>query len=117
MLGVEEDDGELFVLAETTTARDFCRECGVRAGSKGRARVEVRDIPSAGRPVRLVWRKRRWRGEQEACPARSWSETHDAVRPRALTKRARAWAVEPGWAPGPHRRVGGGASSAWAGTP
>lgn len=95
VLAVDEDDGELFVLIETDVGREFCRTCGVRAGSKGRARVQVRDIPSSGRPVRLVWRKRRWRCEQPACPTGSWTETHDAVRPWAvLTERARMWACE-----------------------
>ncbi len=95
VLAADEDDGELFVLVESTADRAFCRACGVRAVSKGRARVQVRDVPAGGRPVRLVWLKRRWRCEEPECPVRSWTETHDQVRARAvLTERARRWAVE-----------------------
>jgi transposase len=85
---------ELVLLVETTTDRDVCRSCGVRAGSKGRARTTVRDVPIGGRPTVLVWKKRIWRCEQPECDAGSWRETTSAIRPRAvLTERARAWAV------------------------
>jgi transposase len=85
---------ELVLLVETTTDRDVCRTCGVRASSKGRARTTVRDVPIAGRPTVLVWRKRIWRCEQPECDGGSWRETTSVVRPRAvLTERARAWAV------------------------
>jgi transposase len=88
---------ELVLLVETTTDRDVCRSCGVRAGSKGRARTTVRDVPIAGRPTVLVWRKRIWRCEQPECDAGSWRETTSVVRSRAvLTERARAWARAPG---------------------
>ncbi len=90
VLSAMEHDGELVVLVETTADRDWCRACGVRAVSKGRVRTELRDLPSGGRPVRLVWKKRIWRCEQAACEAGSWRETADAILPRAsLTERAR----------------------------
>jgi transposase len=94
LLAATEHGHELVLLVETTTDRDFCRACGVRAGSKGRARTPVRDVPIAGRPTVLVWKKRIWRCEQSECEAGSWREQADAIRPRAvLTERARAWAV------------------------
>jgi transposase len=94
LLAATEHGAELVLLVETTADRDFCRDCGVRAGSKGRARTIIRDVPIAGRPTVLVWRKRIWRCEQPECPAGSWRETSTAIRPRAvLTERARAWAV------------------------
>ncbi|MBA2731230.1 MAG: transposase family protein [Euzebyaceae bacterium] len=46
---------------ETATKQAWCRRCGVRAVSKGRCVVVVRDVDAFGRRVRLVWRKRRWR--------------------------------------------------------
>ncbi|HEX2027089.1 MAG TPA: hypothetical protein VHF25_03740 [Nitriliruptorales bacterium] len=46
---------ELVLLVETVADRAFCRECGVRAGSKGRARTLVREVPMGDRPVVLVW--------------------------------------------------------------
>jgi hypothetical protein len=41
----------------------------------------VRDVPSAGRAVLLVWSKRIWRCPEPACPARTWSETSEQIRP------------------------------------
>lgn len=94
LLAATEHGHELVLLVETTVDRDVCRTCGVRAGSKGRARTMVRDVPIAGRPTALVWTKRIWRCEQPACDTGSWRETSPAIRSRAvLTERARAWAV------------------------
>ncbi len=88
------DEHELVVLVETSADRAFCRDCGVQAVSKGRARTLVRDVPIGDRPVVLSWKKRIWRCEQPACPAGSWRETSTQIRPRAvLTERARRWAT------------------------
>lgn len=85
---------ERVVLVETDAARGWCCDCGARAGSKGRASVQVRDLPAGGKDVRLVWRKRIWRCEHQACPVGSWRERHPAIRPRAvLTQRARVEAA------------------------
>jgi transposase len=91
VLDAGEVDGELELSVETTAERDWCRRCGVRAVSKDRPTVVVRDVDAFDRPVRLRWRKRRWRCSEAACEARTWTERIDAVRPRmALTERARA---------------------------
>ena len=55
-----EEAGELFISVETTADVVGCGSCGVRAVGHGRSVVQVRDLPSGGRPVRLIWRKRRW---------------------------------------------------------
>ena len=98
MLGIDgvrvldacEVDGEIELTVETTTDRDWCRACGVRAHSKGRAVVVVRDVDAFGRRARLGWRKRRWRCPEPACPAGSWTQRHPAVGARmVLTERAR----------------------------
>lgn len=95
VLAAVEDGAELVLLVETTADRDWCRDCGVRASSKGRARTQLRDLPAGGRPVRLVWRKRIWRCEQVQCPASSWREGSDAIAPRAsMTERARREACQ-----------------------
>ena len=62
----------------------------VRAVGHGRRRVEVRDLPIAGRPVRLVWAKRIWRCPDRGCTTATWSE-HDAQIGSwaSLTARAR----------------------------
>lgn len=41
-----------------------CPVCGVVAVSKGRRTVELVDAPAIESPVRLRWRKRRWRCPQ-----------------------------------------------------
>jgi transposase len=94
VLTAAEVGGELEVLVETTQTVTGCRRCGVLAAAHGRREHLVRDIPSAGRPVLLVWSKRLWRCAEPLCPVRTWSETHPQVRARAtLTERARQWAA------------------------
>lgn len=51
-------------------------------------------MPTGGRPVTVVWVKRIWRCVQHGCPTSTWTETAEAIRPRAgWTERARreAW--------------------------
>ena len=87
----DDDSGEWFLAIETTEDRAWCEACAVRAIGHGRRRVVVRDLPMAGRPVRLVWAKRLWRCIEATCPVRTWSEEVDEIAPRAvLTERARA---------------------------
>lgn len=95
VLAAGEYGGELELLVETSESVTGCPRCGVVAVAHGRREHLVRDIPSAGRPVLLVWRKRLWRCAEPACPQRTWSERHPQVAPRAaLTERARRWACE-----------------------
>ena len=85
-----EDDGEVWILVETPTSVTACGRCGRRAESKGRRRTKVRDLEAGGRPVVLVWDKRRWRCPDADCDVGTWTEQVDAIAPRAvLTERAR----------------------------
>ena len=45
--------GEIELTIETTADRAWCRSCGVRALSKGRSIVVVRDVDAFGRRVQL----------------------------------------------------------------
>lgn len=84
-------DGEWWVKIETTAVVVGCAACGARAVGHGRRLIQVRDLPVADRPVRLVWAKRIWRCPEPACAVLSWSEESDEIAPRAvLTERARA---------------------------
>jgi transposase len=84
------EDGEWWILVETTADLVGCASCGTRAVGHGRRRVQVRDLPIAGRPVRLVWAKRVWRCPDPDCATATWSETSELIAPRAsLTLRAR----------------------------
>jgi transposase len=95
VLAAGEYGGELELLVETSQTVTGCPGCGVVATPHGRRDHLVRDIPSAGRPVLLVWRKRIWRCEEPRCPKRTWTEAIPLIRARAaLTERARRWACQ-----------------------
>ncbi len=95
VLAAGEYGGELELLVETTETVTGCTGCGVVATPHGRRDHLVRDIPSAGRPVLLVWRKRLWRCDEPLCTKRTWSESTAVIgRRAALTERARRWACE-----------------------
>jgi transposase len=95
VLAAAEYGGEFELLVETTESVTGCPRCGVVAAAHGRRDHLVRDIPSAGRPVLLVWRKRIWRCDEPRCSTRTWTETTPVIRPRAaLTERARRWACQ-----------------------
>ena len=91
LLAAVEVDGELHQLVETSAVFVACPDCGTRAVSKGRRKVPVRDLPSGGRRVVVVWWKRIWRCPDADCEVGSWTERSEAIAPRAsLTERARA---------------------------
>ena len=87
VLSQTEEDGEVWVLGETTADVVGCPSCGVRATGHGRSVVQVRDLPFGGRPVRLVWRKRRWLCTDADCEAKSFTEEMPAIE-GSLTARA-----------------------------
>ena len=67
LLAATGEDGELLMLVETDATVVGCWGCGVRARSKGRRRVKVRDLPVGGRLTVLVWSKRVWRCREAGC--------------------------------------------------
>jgi transposase len=80
---------EVVVVVETSDDSVGCVECGLRAEDQDHADVEVRDSACFGRPVRLVWRKRRWRCVEPECEATTWTECSSVVSSRqVLTRRA-----------------------------
>ena len=86
VLSMTEEDGEIFVLVETT-ARLGCPGCGSVAVGHGRSVVQVRDLPIGGRPVRLVWKKRRGLCRDPDCGVRTFTETSELIE-GSLTRRA-----------------------------
>ena len=72
-----------------------CGGCGGLVWSKGERSVELVDLPAFGRPVRLVWHKRRWRCPRSGCAAGSFSEQDCAIAPERalLTAPRRPWAT------------------------
>src|SRR4051794_36307976 len=95
VLAAADAGGEVEVLVETAPQPVACADCGTLATAKDRRPVWVRDLPVGGRPVVICWVKRVWCCREQACSARTWTETHEAIAPRAtLTERARQWAFE-----------------------
>jgi len=89
VLEAQQQEVELVRVVETTPVLTGCPECGVVASGHDRMRVAYRDLPAFGRPVRLVWVKRRFRCEEELCEASTWTETSPFLASRCLlTRRA-----------------------------
>ena len=85
-------EGEWWLYVETPADLVGCARCGVRAVGHGRRRTLVRDLAVSGRPVVLVWAKRRWRCPDPDCAMGSWVEQIDAIGPRAARGALRGWA-------------------------
>jgi transposase len=84
----------LRLVVETGVAETGCPGCGVIAEARGRRLRQLHDVPAFGAPVTLVWRQRRYRCAEQACPVRGFGEAHELAGPRAkLTGRAAWWAV------------------------
>jgi transposase len=66
VLAVERE--RLTVTVESAPEVMGCRACGVLGHGHGRVVVSLVDAPAKGRPVRSVWRKRRWVCLEPACP-------------------------------------------------
>ena len=94
--GVEDPPGgPLVVHIGCRGARPTCGGCGGAVWSKGSEPVGLVDLPAFGRPVRLIWRKRRWRCPTATCGVGSFTEVAERIAPpRAkLTTRAGRWAT------------------------
>ena len=104
MTAVDRDEaGSMTVWAESAPTVIGCPACGVVAHSRGRRHVALLDAPCAGRPVRVVWRKRIWRCAEFLCPVGAFTEQNaEVAAPRALLTRRACW-----WAIGQLRREHG----------
>jgi transposase len=95
VLAAADAGGELEIMIETPAGLVGCPGCGAVARPKDRRPTWVADLPIGGRPVVLCWVKRIWCCPYEQCAMRTWTETHEAIAPRAvLTERAAAGAVD-----------------------
>ena len=63
-----DDGGRLVVAVESEPTVMGCPACGVVAHGHGRVAVTLVDAPAMGRPVRILWRKRRWVCPDPGCP-------------------------------------------------
>jgi transposase len=84
----------LRLVVESPPVEVGCPVCAVIAEGRGRRLRRLHDIPAFGSPVELVWRQRRYRCIEQACPVDGFSEDHDlAVARSKLTVRAAWWAI------------------------
>ena len=82
--------------AQRKAARQPCANClSANNRVKDRRVVMVRDMPIAGMPARLRWRRRVFECRYVLCPNKTFTEGTTRSAPRAvLTDRARQWAFE-----------------------
>jgi transposase len=86
----EQHRGHLRAVARRMLGSTAEADDAVAARLHDRRPTWVRDLPTGGRPVTLVWVKRVWRCMEPRCPVSTWTETSEAIRPRACwTERAR----------------------------
>ena len=82
---VERDEGGgLVVAVESEPTVMGCPACGVVAHGHGRVAVTLVDAPAMGRPVRILWRKRRWVCPDPGCPVEDVRGAGRARRRSAL---------------------------------
>ena len=81
VLGVDDDPAEPLALHVRTRRRPACGGCGGTVWSKGTNPVRLVDLPAFGRPVRLVWHKRRWRCPAASCEVASFTEVAEQIAP------------------------------------
>ena len=92
--GVDDEAGEpLRLHVRRRAERPDCVACGGSLWSDGERAVELVDLPAFGRPVLLVWHKRRWRCGASECSAGTVTEQDPEIGPprERLTTRAGRW--------------------------
>ncbi len=96
VLGVEDAGAVLGVHVRLRVPRPCCGGCGGVVWSDGERLVRLVDLPVFGRPVRLVWHKRRWRCPDAACSAGTVVEQSGLIAPpRArLSTRCGRWVTQ-----------------------
>ena len=75
--------------------RPCCAGCGGPVWVHGTSKVKMADLPVFGRPVRLVWNKRRWRCPHGSCAVGTFTDQEPAIAPPRgrVTARAARWAT------------------------
>ena len=91
VVGVDDVPGKpLRVHISKKQARPLCEGCAGGVWAHGVRKVPLVDLPAFGRPVRLVWHKRRWKCPDSACGVKTFTEQDPALAPSraVLTTRA-----------------------------
>ena len=88
--GVEDRRGGPLVIGIELESRRGCGGCGGPVWAHGSSKVRLVDLPAFGRPVRLVWRKRRWRCPDGSCQVRTFTDQEPSVAPPRARMTGRA---------------------------
>ena len=83
--------GQVEIVIEMRSREAACPACGVLSGRvRDRPLCRVKDLTASGQRVELWWRKRRLVCVEVLCRRRSFTQTSEAIRPRArVTERLR----------------------------
>ena len=103
----DEGGGPLRVHVRCRAARPPCGGCGGLLWSDGERAVVLVDLPAFGRPVRLVWRKRRWRSRR-GCGAGTVTEADREIAPANVSRGAVGYTPGGAGPPAQRRRRGAG---------
>jgi transposase len=83
----------LQLTVESHLMKTGCPGCGGIAVGDGQRLRRLHDIPAFGAAVELVWRQRRYRCVEPACPVTGFSDHPHAAARAKLTGRAAWWAA------------------------
>jgi len=96
VIGLDASAHVLEVHVECRRTKTGCPSCGVVAHVKDQRPVRFVDLPVVGRPMVLVWHKRRLRCPDADCSMGSWTEEDGRIASSrmAITARAGRWVTE-----------------------
>jgi transposase len=85
------EPGQVKIIIESVSREGPCPACGVVSGRvKDRPLRRIADLPASGQQTQLWWRKRRLVCVEALCPRTSFTQTSEAIWPRArVTQRLR----------------------------
>ncbi|WP_370658525.1 transposase family protein [Kocuria sp. CCUG 69068] len=108
VLAVERGPHSFTLVVETVATLVGCPSCAVLATGHGRRQVLLHDLPCAGAPVRVRWRKRIYRCLEDACDISTFSEIHSLAALGPSSPAARSRGPWPSCAPMTSRCLGPG---------
>ncbi|WP_420608456.1 ISL3 family transposase [Candidatus Poriferisodalis sp.] len=88
--GVRDRDGGPLEIGVELAGRPCCVGCGGPVWAHSASTVRLADLPAFGRPVRLGWRKRRWRCPDGSCAVGTFTDQDPAVAPPRARMTSRA---------------------------
>ena len=86
------EPGQVKIIIESVSREGPCPACGVISGRvKDRPLRRIADLPASGQRTQLWWRKCRLVCVEALCPRRTFTQTSEAIRPRARVTQRLRW--------------------------